>query len=164
MIKCWSLISLPTFILYYIILYYGTTVLYAVRRWPKRRYAAHDCMDFVQTARRIEATLHVLEQYAPTNTYSTCCDMQSTQTDIMVRSVRCMQWFVHKILNAMLWQQTTKEWIIHCWSGSLWLHTKPLRNFSHSMQTHSHCIQLRTLLMHHLSNHLKLEHNINNSY
>ena len=30
--------------LYYIILYYyGTTVLYAVRRWPKRRYAAHSC-------------------------------------------------------------------------------------------------------------------------
>jgi len=24
--------------------YYGTTVLYAVRRWPKRRYAAHDCI------------------------------------------------------------------------------------------------------------------------
>jgi len=22
---------------------YGTTVVYAVRRWPKRRYAAHDC-------------------------------------------------------------------------------------------------------------------------
>ena len=23
---------------------YGTTVVYAVRRWPKRRYASHDCM------------------------------------------------------------------------------------------------------------------------
>ena len=22
---------------------YGTTVVYAVRRWSKRRYAAHDC-------------------------------------------------------------------------------------------------------------------------
>jgi hypothetical protein len=30
---------------YYIILYYnGTTVVYAVRRWPKRRYAAHTCI------------------------------------------------------------------------------------------------------------------------
>jgi len=33
-------------ILYYniILLYYGTAVVYAVRRWPKRRYAAHDCI------------------------------------------------------------------------------------------------------------------------
>jgi len=30
-------------LLYYIILYHGTTVLYAVRR-PKRRYATHTCM------------------------------------------------------------------------------------------------------------------------
>jgi len=26
-------------------LYYGTTVVYAVRRWPKRCYAAHTCTE-----------------------------------------------------------------------------------------------------------------------
>jgi len=26
-----------------VVLCYGTTVVYAVRRWPKRRYLAHDC-------------------------------------------------------------------------------------------------------------------------
>lgn len=88
------------------------------------------------------------------------------QTDIMVRFVCCMQCSVHIILKScVLWQQTTKEWIIQCWNGSLWLHAKPLRNFSHNMQTHTitHCTQLRTLLIHHLSLHVKLEHNINNS-
>jgi hypothetical protein len=37
-------------ILYYIILYYNLMgpVVYAVRRRPKRRYAAHNCTDFNQ--------------------------------------------------------------------------------------------------------------------
>ena len=26
-----------------VIIYYGTTVVYAIRRWPKRRYALHTC-------------------------------------------------------------------------------------------------------------------------
>ena len=50
----WAYIILYYIILYYIILYfiilYGTTVVYAFRRWPKRRYAAHDCIPCAITA------------------------------------------------------------------------------------------------------------------
>ena len=31
----------------------GTTVVYAVRRWPKRRYAAHDCILLLDTSPRL---------------------------------------------------------------------------------------------------------------
>jgi len=37
----YSIISLYIIKIYYIIIYNGTTVVYTVRRWPKRRYVAH---------------------------------------------------------------------------------------------------------------------------
>ena len=49
-------------ILYYIILYqtYEITVIYAVRRWPKRRYAAHSSLYIIYVCGRGSET-HALE-------------------------------------------------------------------------------------------------------
>ena len=67
------------FILYYIILQsYGTTVVYAIRRWPKRRYAAHHCIGFLrQDLRTSRDILITLVPGTVANTVRMVCSVKS---------------------------------------------------------------------------------------